>query len=299
LNLRGAFKTPTSLAVRRTRPGYATSPNTHLGYSTSRRLIEVFGSGQLLRGYSRPMDMHPIVLKNFWRLKVNGTIHAGAHMGEEREIYARLGFGPVTWIEAIPRLAELVRELTPPEDKVINATLWSRSGHNLSFKVTNATGSSSLFDLAEHQVEYPGIFVEERLEVVTATLDDLGLDRNSNLLVLDLQGAEFEALQGGTETLRSIEYILTEVNRRELYSGIKQVNDLDTFLRLQGFYRAATRWTRHGWGEALYLLHPEGGIVIQGWSKLRRLVFWTWLHLFEIPIVAVRRFVGDVSKHLV
>jgi hypothetical protein len=28
LNLRGAFKTPTSLAVRRTRPGYATSPRT-------------------------------------------------------------------------------------------------------------------------------------------------------------------------------------------------------------------------------------------------------------------------------
>jgi FkbM family methyltransferase len=245
------------------------------------------------------MDMHPLVLKSFWRLKVNGTIHAGAHMGEERQMYARLGFGPVTWIEAIPRLAELVRGLTPPEDRVINATLWSRSGLNFSFKVTNATGSSSLFDLAEHQVEYPDIFVEERLEVVTITLDDLELDRKSNLLVLDLQGAEFEALQGGPETLRSVDYILTEVNRRELYSGIKQVTDLDSFLRLKGFSRVATRWTRHGWGEALYLVNPERGIVNNWWTKFRRLVFWIWLHVFEIPIVAVRRFAGDLPKCLV
>jgi hypothetical protein len=158
----------------------------------------------------------------------------------------------------------------------------------LSFKVTNATGSSSLFDLAEHQEEYPDIFVEERLEVVTATLDDLGLDRNSNLLVLDLQGAEFEALQGGSETLRSIEYILTEVNRRELYSGIKQVNDLDSFLRLQGFSRVATRWTRHGWGEALYLRKSSQKFSSRLCTKAKSLIYWFWLHLFEIPIVATR-----------
>ena len=234
------------------------------------------------------MDMHPLVLKSFWGLKVNGTIHAGAHMGEEREIYARLRFGPVTWIEAIPKLAKLVKELTPTEDRVVNATLWSRSGQNLSFKVTNATGASSLFDLAEHQVEYPDIVVEEKLEVITTTLDDLGLDKNSNLLVLDLQGAEFEALEGGIETLRSIDYILTEVNRRELYSGIKFVQHLDAQLKVNGFIRVATRWTRHGWGEALYLKVYEQELVTRLWIKSKSLMYWFWLHLFEIPIVATR-----------
>lgn len=239
------------------------------------------------------MDMHPKILKAFWGLKVRGTIHAGAHMGEESKTYSRLGFGPVIWIEAIPRLATRLEEIVPPQDRVINATLWSSDGAKLTFKVTNSSGSSSLFSLGEHRVEYPNIAVEEELEVVTTTLDSLAIDGSSNLLVLDLQGAEHEAIGGGKRTLGSIDYVLAEVNRRELYLGIKLVPELDTLLQERGFSRVATRWTRHGWGEALYLRNPDSFLLARLWMTIKIFTFWLWLHGIEIPVVAIRLLVRN------
>lgn len=240
------------------------------------------------------MDMHPSVIKWFWRLNVRGTIHAGAHKGEENDAYVRLGFGPVTWIEAIPSLANHLKYAVSAEDSVVNATLWSVSDHKMTFNVTNSSGSSSLFELAEHKSEYPGIFIEEQIEVSTTTLDDLHLAAISNLLVLDLQGAEYEALQGASRTLQSIDYIVTEVNRRELYRGIKLVAELDELLKSKGFYRVATRWTRHGWGEALYLNSRN----MKNWAKFpikaKIALFWVWLHFFEIPIVSTRSNIRSV-----
>jgi FkbM family methyltransferase len=234
------------------------------------------------------MDMHPSIVKWFWRLNVQGTIHAGAHRGEENDAYVSLGFGPVTWIEAIPGLANYLKGVVPVEDLVVNATLWSVSDHKMTFNVTNSTGSSSLFELAEHKYEYPGIFIEEQIEVSTITLDDLNLVATSNLLVLDLQGAEYEALQGASKTLQSIDYLVTEVNRRELYSGIKLVSEIDELLNSEGFYRVATRWTRHGWGEALYIKSRTLKSSHELTMRAKIAIYWVWLHFFEIPIVAMR-----------
>jgi FkbM family methyltransferase len=238
------------------------------------------------------MDMHPRVLTCFWGLKVKGLIHAGAHKGEEASVYSALGFGAVTWIEAIPKLAQELADVIEPPSTVINAALWSRPNEKMTFKVTSASGSSSLFDLDEVKEEYPTILVMEQIEVVTETLDQLNdIASEKNLLVLDLQGAEYEALLGATETLKGIQYLITEVNRRELYKGIKLVTDLDKLLNESDFIRVATRWTRHGWGEALYLRAPDSAS-----SRLRKFglhlriyIYWCWLHFVEIPLVYLRR----------
>lgn len=240
------------------------------------------------------MDMHPSVIKWFWRLNVQGTIHAGAHKGEENAAYLRLGFGPVTWIEAIPSLVSYLRGAVSAGDLVVNATLWGVSGHKMTFNVANSSGSSSLFELAAHKSEYPEIFIEEHLEVLTTTLDDLDLAGTSNLLVLDLQGAEYEALQGATKSLQSIDYVVTEVNRRELYSGIKLVTELDKLLNSKGFHRVATRWTRHGWGEALYLNSMNMKNREKFLMKAKIALFWVWLHFLEIPIVSARSSIRSV-----
>ena len=237
------------------------------------------------------MDMHPKVLTSFWGLKVRGLIHAGAHKGEEASLYSALSFGAVTWIEAIPKLAHELAEVIEPPSKVINATLWSSADKVMTFKVTNLSGSSSLFALKDHKIEYPQIDVFEEIEVKTQTLDQLNVSGpDKNLLVLDLQGAEYEALVGAKQTLSGIQYVITEVNRRELYEGIKLVPDLDKLLKADGFIRVATRWTRHGWGEALYIRAPYTPVRISSyiWLGLKKSIYWLWLHLIEIPVVYLR-----------
>ena len=237
------------------------------------------------------MDMHPRVLTLFWGLQVKGLIHAGAHKGEEAPIYSALGFGAVTWIEAIPKLALELAEVIKPPSEVINATLWSSPDKTMTFKVTSSSGSSSLFDLKDHKIEYPQIGVSEEIEVKTQTLDQLNVSGpDKNLLVLDLQGAEYEALVGAKQTLSGVDYVITEVNRRELYEGIKLVAELDELLKTDQFVRVATRWTRHGWGEALYIRDPRSTAQISSkiWLGLKISVYWLWLHLFEIPLVYIR-----------
>ena len=239
----------------------------------------------------RSMDMHPRVLILFWGLKVKGLIHAGAHKGEEASVYAALGFGAVTWIEAIPKLAQELAEVIKPPSKVINATLWSSADKIMTFKVTSSSGSSSLFDLKDHKIEYPQIDVVEEIEVKTQTMDQLKVSGpDKNLLVLDLQGAEYEALVGAKQTLSGVQYVITEVNRRELYEGIRLVNDLDDLLKTDEFIRVATRWTRHGWGEALYIRSPKSSNQESSkiWLGLKISIYWLWLHILEIPLVYLR-----------
>jgi FkbM family methyltransferase len=243
------------------------------------------------------MDMHPGVLKKFWSLNIRGTIHAGAHKGEESGVYRKHSFGPVIWIEAIPELAQELETTTQAPNRVINATLWSRTGEKKPFSIANASGSSSLFEMGTHLVEHPNIRPERVIEVTTTTLDDLALGQEYNLLVLDLQGAEFQALEGAFRTLTNIDYIVSEVNRKNLYQGIKLIPEIDRLLDGLGFVRVATRWTRHGWGEALFIKSGPFSKSCMGPLGLRIKIatYWLWLHLPEIPLVYVRKLLKKLN----
>jgi hypothetical protein len=69
-------------------------------------------------------------------------------------------------------------------------------------------------------------------------LDDILEDKqNYNFLTIDVQGYELEVLKGSRETLKNINYILTEVNRDELYENCARVEQLDEFLGRFNFQR--------------------------------------------------------------
>jgi FkbM family methyltransferase len=79
---------------------------------------------------------------------------------------------------------------------------------------------------------------QNSIPVVAATLDSLfgSITRNERpLLKLDLQGYELTALRGGTEFLRSVEVILTEVSfYTQLYDPL--VGGLVSFLNDNGLH---------------------------------------------------------------
>jgi FkbM family methyltransferase len=158
-------------------------------------------------------------------------IHAGANLCQERDDYREAGFGPIVWIEALEGIASkadnLLTEYT--DQHIVQAVLWESSGVEITFNVaSNNAESSSIFDFKWHEAIHPHIFKESQIVLRSDTLDEVlseffrGEIPEVSLLVLDLQGAEFQALRGSKNTLRKTSAIHVEVSTVELYAGQKR-----------------------------------------------------------------------------
>lgn len=190
----------------------------------------------------------------------SGVIHVGAHAAEEMEAYMRHGWGPRVWVEALPDLAaDLQERLASSEvDVVVSGAAWSVAGQTLPLNRASNGQSSSLLEPAGHLEAHPEVRFDSTLEVATITLDQaLNVWKSRfagrpNLLNLDIQGAELEALRGLSDW-RDIQWVYTEISTRELYAGQPLLGDLDAFLGVKGFRRVGTvLLPQFGWGDALY-----------------------------------------------
>ena len=201
-------------------------------------------------------------LHHYWIKKPVIVIHCGAHLAEELEEYERAGWEEVVWIEANPNLISGLAERVKghPKSKVVSATLWSTSGKRLSLKVANNSYSSSILDFGTHAKTYPNITFESEIEVHTQTLDSLLLDREDiqeALLVLDLQGAELEALKGAQNSLSKFDFIYTEVSESNLYQDQGNWKAISEFLKTFGMTLVDWQYsTDLNWGNALYQKQP-------------------------------------------
>jgi FkbM family methyltransferase len=212
---------------------------------------------------------------NRYRLSVRGAVHAGAHLGQEAEIYRACGIADVLWIEANPALLDELRaNVEPFGHRVVQACLGATSGATVTLNVaddearTNRGLSSSVLPLGSHRERHPEVAYVDAVELTTRTLDSVVAENGAagwNLLVLDLQGYELEALRGATETLAHVDCVYSEINVDELYEGCALLPDLDAFLETRGFVRVETRlWgSQHrderdgeswfGWGDAVWM----------------------------------------------
>ena len=85
-------------------------------------------------------------------------------------------------------------------------------------------------------------------------LDDIDLDLTSyNFLNIDVQGYELEVFKGAFESLKNIDYIISEVNRDEVYENCPHIDELDKYLFQLNFKRVETDWAGDSWGDALYI----------------------------------------------
>ena len=187
-----------------------------------------------------------------------GVMHVGAHKAEEIEEYISCGFGsknPIIWIEAQESLAkQLKSRLDPKSNKIYRAVAWNKGDEELTFHITTKSASSSLFELGKHKEMYPNIEVEMSITVRTSRLDEvLNAQDVFDFVVLDIQGAELQAIQGLGERIAQVKWIFTEISKKELYKGATQFRDLEEFLKSKGYRRGFTAWDRKaGWGDALY-----------------------------------------------
>lgn len=191
------------------------------------------------------------------------VVHAGANLCQEKEYYRDFGWQQVLWIEALPWIVDEAQGLLEafPEQQIIQGALWSESEKDLQFKIaSNNSESSSVFDFKWHKAVNPHITKSGTVALKSLTLDKL-LDRhfvqskpNIALLVLDLQGAEFEALCGAKLTLDSVSAIFVEVSSIEMYKGQKLLSHIVGILDQAGFVLIEHDLSRSVWsGDALFI----------------------------------------------
>lgn len=196
-----------------------------------------------------------------YAMEITGVVHCGAHLGEEAEAYAAQGLrGRVLWIEGNEALIpDLRANVARYGHEVACALLGARPGM-VTLHIASNGESSSVLDLGTHETEHPEVTYVGQTECRVETLDTVA-ERHGvsgyNMLNLDLQGYELEALRGGERVLQDVHYLYTEVNEAELYRDCVQLPELDEWLGERDFQRVKTEMTRHGWGDALYIRVPD------------------------------------------
>ena len=214
-----------------------------------------------------------------YRMEITGVAHAGAHLGQEAEVYEQCGIERVLWIEANPDLMAPLNERVYPYGHVtVCACLGARDGDHVMFHIADSADggnhgqSSSVLPLGTHALVHPEVrFVAEQ-PMVTQTLATL-LPQNwpwpegPNFINLDLQGYELECLKGAGTILERFNWIYAEINEDPLYEGCAQLPQFSSWLADRGFRLAEKRlagaqsrdsttevWL--GWGDALFVRSP-------------------------------------------
>lgn len=187
------------------------------------------------------------------------VLHLGAYHAEERDIYQSLGVERTIWVEADPINCEIARNNLKyyVGHMLIECAMWKEDGKELTFHVCNNRSCSSLKKLGTHRERYPHIVETGTIQVKTRTIDSLCAEHKfkPNLINLDLQGLELEALSGGYTILSSpcLQCIYTEVSFEELYEGCALMSDIDAFLNRFQFERIKLFDTGCGWGDTCYI----------------------------------------------
>jgi len=192
----------------------------------------------------------------FYFQKPMNILHCGAHLGEEYPVYKSAGAQNIFWLEANPNL---YTPLTANfgADFVFPFALSSQSNQKIPFYLTGNILSSSTKKInSENQW---GVLPSSVIEVESISLRDLlaKTQDSIDLLVLDLQGGELDALNG-PDLLQFPKFIIVEVSDTPFYLEGCSFIDVKEKLQSLGYRMIKVEKSGvHGHGEALFIFKPN------------------------------------------
>jgi len=188
-------------------------------------------------------------------LNIKGVLHIGAHYGQENKVYDELDLKERIFFEPLSRNFKKLCENVDPRFTLINKALGNFNGTvEMHVESANSGQSSSILKPSLHLVQYPHITFTEKETVEIARLDNIEFERAKfNFINIDVQGYELEVFKGASETLESIDYIMTELNIEELYEDCARVDAIRNFLGEYGFKLVETDWAGFTWGDGFFI----------------------------------------------
>jgi FkbM family methyltransferase len=180
---------------------------------------------------------------------ITKVIHVGAGTTQERFLYNAFQKN-VTWIEAHPEQFLISKKnlLRFRNQKIFNYAVSNKNEYINFHELKNkfGFGPSSIFEWNSKNTVYEGLEQGNILKVEAFKLceiikkEQITLENSpeENLLVLDIQGAEFIALQGvSKDILMKFGYLQVESFNFEEYKGIAKDEEIVDYLESFGFER--------------------------------------------------------------
>jgi len=199
-------------------------------------------------------------LINEFNLERKGIIQLGAHTWQERDEFLNLGFKNFVLVEPLGRVFDKLQTIAKNTDAEIIlynfAVGYDKGACVMYVDQSNGGMSSSLLAPEKHKEIYPEIEFSETELVKVMPLKDIHLDRTKyNILYMDIQGAELEALISACPCFYNhIDAIYTEVNYIEMYKHCALFDTVKDFLKIYGFVCAHNDNTiEQGWGNAFFV----------------------------------------------
>jgi len=192
---------------------------------------------------------------NKYNMKINGVLHIGAHFGEENSAYNDLGIQKRIFFEPLSSNFKVLKNNIGENYTLMNIALGNDNKKiSMNVETANSGQSSSILNPVLHLTQYPHIKFESTEEVEMKRLDDLGVDLSGfNFINIDVQGYELEVFKGAEKTLHNIDYIMSEINRDEVYQDCARIEQLIDFLSPYGFELVEQTWDGGTWGDGFFI----------------------------------------------
>lgn len=166
-------------------------------------------------------------------------VDGGAYDGGMTDVFlSQYGSPTVHLFEPVPDLARGLRDkYSGIENVFVHENAIGAKEGKVSFRILKNRDSSSILKPSKILKRYHGDRMDtvEIIEVQQLRLDKILDKEEVDILKLDLQGYELEALKGCGRLLAKMKTITTEIEFVPLYEGQAVFGEIDTFLRERGF----------------------------------------------------------------
>lgn len=196
-------------------------------------------------------------------------IQVGASGGQELQQFIDAGIKDALLIEPLNMPFEILsnRVSAFPNYLAFKTLITSRNGKDIDFFVASNGGmSSSILEPNHHLDLYPQVLFPEKVTLTGFRLDSvvkLLFTQNkirfeySDMLYLDVQGAEIYVLKGAGEILDELKYVWTEVGLGQGYSGGASYSDVINFMHAYDFQLIYFECEPGAFGDALFVKNKK------------------------------------------
>lgn len=177
-------------------------------------------------------------------IEIKTAVDIGANTGQWAKLF--MGHFPevnLLSIEANPHNLADLKQINP---HCLQACLSACGGELRTFYLPNPAVESVNTGASLYRELQPGYEEPVALTLETTTLDAIGTD--FDLIKLDVQGADLDVLQGGSQAVRSARIIMVEVSLSQYNDGAPLSAEVIAYLHAQGFVLLAINEIlfRHG-----------------------------------------------------